>query len=683
MQFYRIDMNLCSCDAMYNKNLPTPEERDTRREKLEAINETVANYSEKISNNGFFFMSSHQRNRFVFGMVIRKPMDVDDYINSFLNETKITVPDNVRVKETLMEDFGSMLDCAERNEFVYDETEVLERFELDNLIGGYSHRHMRGTYDERIIHVQDKAETYACAGDYYAQKTLIPELDRIFVDIKPQRSYGHPVHYMVEADDVMTRKGVSRLLIQSLNAVGRINNLRYCEFGIEPDMSFDSRWTDAIYKTCIGGAVILNFNDTSGEEETDVVKGYLVFLEDLCKIIKRHCRDVLTIICLPKEGTRLKQNIFENVGNCSFVEIKEEFATYDEAIEYLKNSAAELHIRTDKALFSGIEKGQLYQIKELKQFFDEWYSIKLKSTIYKQYQCIAGAKSLVKDEEPKGSAYDELMSMIGLKSAKYIINQALDSYKAQKIFKDKGMLDAPFCNHMIFTGNPGTAKTSVARLFAKIMKENDVISRGHIVEVGRGDLVGKYVGWTAPTIKRKFKEALGGILFIDEAYSLVDDRSGSFGDEAINTIVQEMENHRDEVIVIFAGYPDKMEEFLNKNPGLRSRIAHHVHFEDYGTEELCQIANFIASKNGLILSEDANEKIEKIMDQARKDSDFGNGRYARNLIEKARMAQNSRLVHMDYEKVTSQDIKLIKAEDVEIPILETKKSSSKIGFSIA
>lgn len=157
--------------------------------------------------------------------------------------------------------------------------------------------------------------------------------------------------------------------------------------------------------------------------------------------------------------------------------------------------------------------------------------------------------------------------------------------------------------HMVFTGNPGTAKTTVARLFARIMRENGLLSRGHLVEVGRGDLVGKYVGWTAQTVQKKFEQAEGGVLFIDEAYALVDDRSGSYGDEAINTIVQEMENHRDDMVVIFAGYPDRMEEFLQKNPGLRSRIAYHVPFADYSVEELCSIAALTARKKGLHLDD--------------------------------------------------------------------------------
>ena len=125
---------------------------------------------------------------------------------------------------------------------------------------------------------------------------------------------------------------------------------------------------------------------------------------------------------------------------------------------------------------------------------------------------------------------------------------------------------------MIFTGNPGSAKTTVARLLSQILKKEGILDSGRFVEVGRADLIARYVGWTAKTVCEKFREAAGGVLFIDEAYSLVDD-SNTFGDEAINTIVQEMENHRDDVIVIFAGYPEKMKVFLEKNEGLRSRIS--------------------------------------------------------------------------------------------------------------
>ena len=271
------------------------------------------------------------------------------------------------------------------------------------------------------------------------------------------------------------------------------------------------------------------------------------------------------------------------------------------------------------------------------------------------------------------------MEMIGLDEAKKIIRQALAYAKAQKVFSEKGMASDHLSMHMVFSGNPGTAKTTVARLFARIMRENHLLSKGHLIEVGRGDLIGKYVGWTAPAIQKKFRQAEGGVLFIDEAYSLVDDRDGSYGDEAINTIVQEMENHRDNVVVIFAGYPDKMETFLQKNPGLRSRIAFHVPFEDYSTDELCDIARLLTRRKGLEFSRDACKKLEQLFSAAREQDDFGNGRYVRNMIEKAQMAQAVRLLDKDYDQITSKDITTLQAEDIELPVIKEKKGQP-IGF---
>ncbi|MFQ9844325.1 MAG: AAA family ATPase [Oscillospiraceae bacterium] len=258
--------------------------------------------------------------------------------------------------------------------------------------------------------------------------------------------------------------------------------------------------------------------------------------------------------------------------------------------------------------------------------------------------------------------------------------QALNYHKAQKLFADKGMkVDRP-AMHMVFTGNPGTAKTTVARLFARIMRENGLLSRGHLVEVGRGDLVGKYVGWTAQTVQKRFEQAEGGVLFIDEAYSLVDGRSGSYGDEAINTIVQEMENYRDDMVVIFAGYPDRMEEFLQKNPGLRSRIAYYVPFADYSVEELCSIAALTARKKGLHLDDQAQEKLASVFETARRQGDFGNGRYVRNILEKAKMAQATRLLTQDYESLTQKEITTLCAEDIEMPEIAAP-ARPRIGFS--
>jgi SpoVK/Ycf46/Vps4 family AAA+-type ATPase len=336
-------------------------------------------------------------------------------------------------------------------------------------------------------------------------------------------------------------------------------------------------------------------------------------------------------------------------------------------------------VRTDKKLFLDINEERSYLAPELVSIFDEWYNVKLKTSVYPQYKDIAVARKEAVKAKPQGTAYEELSLMIGLTEAKDVIKKALNYYKMQKLYEEKGVKKNNPAMHMIFTGNPGTAKTTVARLFARIMKENGLLSKGQLVEVGRGDLVGKYTGWTAQTVQAKFKEAMGGVLFIDEAYSLVDGRDGSFGDGAINTIVQEMENHRSDVVVIFAGYPDKMEGFLDKNPGLRSRIAFHVPFADYSSTELCQIAEMLSKKNGMKIETAALEKLERAFDAAKSNTDFGNGRYVRNVFEQAKMNQASRLLEKDFDDITSDEITTITEEDIVVP--EKKKCEiRRIGF---
>lgn len=169
-------------------------------------------------------------------------------------------------------------------------------------------------------------------------------------------------------------------------------------------------------------------------------------------------------------------------------------------------------------------------------------------------------------------------------------------------------------------------------------------------------------------------------MFIDEAYSLVDGYSGYFGDEAIDTIVQEMENHREDVVVIFAGYPDKMEDFLLRNPGLRSRIAFHVPFADYDASELCEIASLIGKNKGVSFESEAMEKLNAVFETAKKQSDFGNGRYVRNVIEQAKMNQASRLVECNPEEITTEEITTIKAEDIVAPTIKTEQKRT-IGFA--
>lgn len=288
-----------------------------------------------------------------------------------------------------------------------------------------------------------------------------------------------------------------------------------------------------------------------------------------------------------------------------------------------------------------------------------------------------------KSDRKSGTARREFEEMIGLSSAKKIIHKAIAAFKLKKICMDKGISKENPSLHMVFTGNPGTAKTTVARLFAEIMKDEKVLPSGNFVETGRADLVGSVVGSTAPLVKKKFREAQGGVLFIDEAYSLCDSYENGFGDEAINTLVQEMENHRDDVIVIFAGYSEQMQQFLDRNPGMASRIAFHVEFEDYSTQELCDMTRLMLSRKQMTITDDAMEKLKKIYESARENSNFGNGRFVRKMLEEAEMNLAERVAQLRESEITTKLITTIEEED--IPETEEKKAQreKQMGFFVA
>jgi SpoVK/Ycf46/Vps4 family AAA+-type ATPase len=273
--------------------------------------------------------------------------------------------------------------------------------------------------------------------------------------------------------------------------------------------------------------------------------------------------------------------------------------------------------------------------------------------------------------------------MIGLKEQKAMIDKIIAAFAVRKMKAGIGLGTMRMSMHMCFTGNPGSAKTTVARLLADILSKEGILTTGRFIECGRADLVGKFVGWTATQVKEKFNWARGGILFIDEAYSLVDD-SRSFGDEAINTIVQEMENHRDDVVVVFAGYPEKMKEFLERNEGLRSRIAFHVDFPDYTTEELTDILSLMAKRQGYTLSSVITNSCREQFAEIRKQKDFGNGRYVRNLLERALTEQAHRLwtARKDHD-ISPDDLRSLLPVDFDAAIAQSAiKEKSTIGFAV-
>lgn len=277
----------------------------------------------------------------------------------------------------------------------------------------------------------------------------------------------------------------------------------------------------------------------------------------------------------------------------------------------------------------------------------------------------------------KRNYMDELQALVGIKAAKDQVKKILAFAKMRKAMEEKGGQLEPITLNMEFVGNPGTAKTTVARIVAGVLKEIGIITSGEFIEVGRADLVAQYVGQTAPMVKSVFQRAKGGVLFIDEAYSLLDKGSGRFGDEALNMIVQEMENNRKDTVVIFAGYPDEMDEFFLRNPGLRSRVPFRVRFDDYKADELVDICELEAGKRGFLIDKNAKDIIKEICESSTKNVENGNGRFCRNLVEKAVL--NFALESYGGDKAAENIEYILKKEDFnDITVFNRKKTA--IGF---
>lgn len=672
MQFFKLVGALAAGSGGQSRKRTADEKSDLLAAKSETFNKG-------LRGRAFFYVVNASGGTFTAMAVQKDPrMNMDPQFPAYTEALGVKLTD-IHAEEISLHAACNLLHRASRSDYIEDDDDVLKTLDLDYMV---NRRFSDFCFREDLMDEACRDEIYAKAGRLFTKGCLLPELDRIYAGGASAKIVGHPVHYLIQTDDAGIRREMIQSLLPSLYANGRLQNRRYSSVRFRGEALYgESSAYDQFYRSNTGGTVIVQYSADYGDtDDEDTADGIRDTIERLCSYIKKYRHQVLTILCLPRECTKLKEIFYENLGTISFVELKEEFLEGEQAGDYLKLLARENHVRTDKKLFAKLEENRGYLAPELRTIFDDWYNNKLKTTVYPQYKEITTVKTEVEKAKPKGDAYKELMEMIGLTEAKKVILQALNYHKAQKLFADKGMkVDRP-AMHMVFTGNPGTAKTTVARLFARIMRENGLLSRGHLVEVGRGDLVGKYVGWTAQTVQKRFEQAEGGVLFIDEAYALVDGRSGSYGDEAINTIVQEMENHRDDMVVIFAGYPDRMEEFLQKNPGLRSRIAYHIPFADYSVEELCSIAALTAQKKGLHLDGRAQDKLVAVFETARRQTDFGNGRYVRNILEKAKMAQATRLLAEDYEGLTQKDITTLCAEDIEMPEIAAP-ARLRIGFS--
>lgn len=503
-------------------------------------------------------------------------------------------------------------------------------------------------------------------------QTFIEELNRIYSEENLKGCIGYPLHYVVKAPDKDTARKMAELLFVALLSNKRLLSARM-DLLSKNQESFIS---ELLLEPLIG---VLKIADGAGMVIDKTYQYSELENAEIAKAINKYCTNSLIVIL--DYGAKGKPHGLIKALRDSrcFLEVGATAPNNQQAQEEILEIAKQDGFGDLMKEFPLTLDKQEYSQEKLQELYQNWKAERLRKDVYKAYKDLSIKKESCIDTN---SAYAKLQKLIGLTSVKKVIRQLLATAHVNNERKAAGMQVGESSLHMLFTGNPGSAKTTVARLVAEILADRGIISEPKLVECGRADLVGQYVGWTAKQVQEKFEEAEGGILFIDEAYAL-NGTGNDFGGEAINTIVQEMENKRDKVVVIFAGYPDKMQSFLRMNEGLKSRIAYHLDFPDYNAQELYEIAELMLAEKEYSLNPEGKEQVQKQLEEIAKTKDFGNGRYVRNLLEQAMAAQALRLVDTFGEGAIPKDkLQILEAEDFVVTAPKQSQLTKKLPFGL-
>lgn len=641
----------------------------------EMVNQDLKSYKsfceETKDNEIFLFIVQDEVNRLVFDVIFKKSLNnlnmIDDIAKNFVAALGKKF-EQIKKDEISYNSLNHDLQQANDKNYIENVNEIKSDFDIDYAF----HR----CFDEYMINKKNftKDEALELCDKYVLNSEIKDEIERIYAPRK-DNSFGVPVHYILNMGGKIGQEAVE-VLINALHSNGRMLRDKYTVlfpsrlrcYG--KDLFFEIL---SVFNINDGGVVVISSSLEIGEK--DHYSRDMDVLEKICQVCKMASKETTIIFNLSSEKSGQENYIKNSLSDMSFIEIQDTALQNEMAKKFLIKLANNYNIVETQSLIGLVEADKLYKIFELVDIFKNWHKNYMQTVQFPQYLMFTKDKQEVVKEASKNTGYKELADLIGLDNVKKIANDFINYQKLQKACLVENMKVMHFSRHMCFIGNPGTAKTTVARIIAQIMKEENLLSNGRLIEVGRADIVSKFVGGTAPRVKELFKKAIGNVLFIDEAYSLYDGQDGLYGDEAINTIVQEMENNREDTVVIFAGYKKEMQKFLDKNAGLRSRIAFELEFPNYSDDELIEIAKLYAKKMDVDISQ-CLDKIRMIVEKNKHNQNFGNGRFIRSLLEKARMKQATRLVN-DNLLYTSKMRELL-PEDIEVPVIDSNKIS--IGF---
>ena len=565
---------------------------------------------------------------------------------------------DIELQEITLQDVVGLHDVTEHNYSLNNISEPIREF-IKNTFHGF-----RATFlpNSNFKDIMPEVSGYSCNKIQHLSKTYFPdslfckEIERIYSTKNPKQYFGIPVHYDFCFSNSKAGNELILLLFQALYNNNRLLGQRITYISLLlMDLDEESVWKglDKLCEVSQGTMIVFDLTDKEDilRKQRRPLNGSVAVsdldresADKLCRLMEKYQRSTQFVLLEAPQQDMFHKALEAADTNLPMLRFAEQVGDLASALDYLHFLLGECNIKefVPSDWQSLLTPQDSYTAEDIQIDFNFWYSRALQENVYTAYR---GCCEKNNEQNSRIDSYAKLQSMVGLTDIKRVIDRILSDFRIRKLRLDAGLKCESKSLHMLFTGNPGSAKTTCARLLAGILKERDLLQTGEFVECGRSDLIGQYVGWTAKIVKDKFRKARGGVLFIDEAYALNSD--DHFGPEAINTIVQEMENHRDDVIVIFAGYPEPMEDFLKANEGLRSRIAFHLNFPDYNAEEMTKIFAMMLKEQGYICTTDFLDKSRNLFSEAVKHKEFGNGRFARNLLEQTVMKQSARLIRLN------------------------------------